>query len=100
MRDRSGGVDAEAEAGGEDERAPVSSGAARWLAAEARGGRISAAGGGVAFLKGAYPWRNRGTSRGGSLPTSERHPAGNGPKPVGTRDVRCACTADRIEGEG
>jgi hypothetical protein len=38
MRDRSGGVDAEAEAGGEDERAPVSSGAARWLAAEARGG--------------------------------------------------------------
>jgi hypothetical protein len=34
--DRSGSVDVEAEAGGGDERAPLSGGAARWLTAEAR----------------------------------------------------------------
>jgi hypothetical protein len=36
MRDRSGGVDAEAEAGDGDERALMSSGAALWLTAEVR----------------------------------------------------------------
>jgi hypothetical protein len=36
VRDRSDGGDAEAEAGGGDERDPMSDGEARWLAAEAR----------------------------------------------------------------
>jgi hypothetical protein len=36
VRGRSGGVDAEAVAGGGEERAPVSGGAVLWLAEEAR----------------------------------------------------------------
>jgi hypothetical protein len=36
VRDRSGGVNAEAEAGSGDERAPVSGGAAWWLTVEVR----------------------------------------------------------------
>jgi hypothetical protein len=70
VRDWSSGIDAEAAAGGGDERAPVSGGVALWLAMEARevaaaqrrreegeiaawGARISAGGGRVPFLKGS-----------------------------------------------
>jgi hypothetical protein len=131
VRDWSGDIDAEAEAGGGDERAPVSGGAARWLAAEARevvvarhrsreeeivawgGGRISAGGSGVPFLKGAGGRRNRrggwamwpmrggsGARAGRSLSTSERRPTGSGPKSAGACDVHRARAAGRTEGEG
>jgi hypothetical protein len=71
MRDRSGGVDAEAEAGGEDERAPVSSGAARWLAAEARGGENFSRRWRGGLFKGRLPVEESGYEQGG-LPADQR----------------------------
>jgi hypothetical protein len=77
MRDRSGGVDAEAEAGGEDERAPVSSGAARWLAAEARGGENFSRRWRGGLFKGRLPVEESGYEQGGApcRPASGTRPA-------------------------
>jgi hypothetical protein len=130
VRDWSSGIDAEAAAGGGDERAPVSGGVALWLAMEARevaaaqrrreegeiaawGVRISAGGGRVPFLKGSTGGgigggvgrhgrlvEEAGHEQGGSLPIGEQCLAGSGPKSVGAHDVRCARAAGRIEGEG
>jgi hypothetical protein len=108
MRDRSGGVDAEAEAGNGDERALMSSGAALWLTAEVRevatarhrsgeeeievwGGRILIVGSGVPFLKGGGGWRNRRGSVGVRR---------CGPRVEEAGHVRQVHAAGRTEGEG